>query len=306
MTEALGRRYHDTLCRRCTRAPCTADGRRDGVRPRPVAPSHGGGCHSRCGHRAGCDGAGSHNGGWGRLDLAGRSRAPCHTDRGRAVDVARRLRRDRRRGDPHRSPGGRRRLDVRLRGMDWCRASRRRLGGRWSRRARGRVAGRRCRRRGWYCGLELGRLRGRHGRQDRRRRRRRSGLRGTESSVLYRRRSTVVGGWRVVARHDDCIRRNLSSRRQDAGRIDIPLRVLGVPDAEMDVRHALLRLGGGPDRPDAVALGDCRALLGRDRAEMGERHRKPFEGVDRDDLPVSGHGAREADGSRGGCEHRLA
>ncbi len=139
------------------------------------------------------------------------------------------------------------------------------------------------------------RIRSRSGRRQRRwRDRRRSGA----SSRHDERRQRVVG------RRGDRCGALRSSRRQEAGWIEVPLFVRVEPDAEMDVRLAHLGVAARSDCPDAVAFGDCRALLNGDRPEVGERHVVPVGRLDRDRLAARRHRARERHDSRSRSEHR--
>ena len=95
-------------------------------------------------------------------------------------------------------------------------------------------------------------------------------------------------------------------RRQKRERVDVALVVVGVPNTEMDVRPAHLGVSAGTDRPDAVALGDCRALRHHGRPQMCQRHRPAVAGLDRHRLPAARHGADEADDARCGRTNLLA
>ena len=101
-------------------------------------------------------------------------------------------------------------------------------------------------------------------------------------------------------------RRGRHARRQQRQRVDVALVVVGVPNTEMDVRPAHLGVSAGTDRPDAVALGDCRALRHHGRPQMCQRHRPAVAGLDRHRLPAARHGADEADDARCGRTNLLA
>ena len=77
-------------------------------------------------------------------------------------------------------------------------------------------------------------------------------------------------------------------------------------NTEMDVRPAHLGISAGTDRPDAVALRDCRALRHHGRPQMRERHRPAVAGLDRHRSPAPRHGADEADDARCGRTNLLA
>ena len=77
-------------------------------------------------------------------------------------------------------------------------------------------------------------------------------------------------------------------------------------NTEMDVRPAHLGISAGTDRPDAVALRDCRALRHHGRPQMRERHRPAVAGLDRHRSPAPWHGADEADDARCGRTNLLA
>ncbi len=83
--------------------------------------------------------------------------------------------------------------------------------------------------------------------------------------------------------------------RKEGRRIDVSLVVVRMPDSELDIGAAHLRVAARTDRPDAVALGDRRATRHTDRSELGEGHRPAVRREDRDRLPVPRHGAGERD-----------
>jgi hypothetical protein len=74
----------------------------------------------------------------------------------------------------------------------------------------------------------------------------------------------------------------------------------------MDVRRRHLGIAGRADRPDAVALGDRRALADRDRAEVRERYVVAVGGRDRDRPARGRHRPRERHRSRGRRDDKAA
>jgi hypothetical protein len=141
----------------------------------------------------------------------------------------------------------------------------------------------------------------------RRRRRRRRHRRGRRWG--FRRGCRHHGrrrrGSRGVARRRRGVSRR-RSRRQEAERIDVALFVRGRTHAELEVRLAHPGIVRRSDRPDAVALGDSRALLDRDRPQMRERHRPTVRGLDRHDPAALRHRAREGGDPGRGRDYRFA
>jgi len=90
-----------------------------------------------------------------------------------------------------------------------------------------------------------------------------------------------------------------NSGRQQAEWVDVALLVVGRTHPELDERLAHAGLRRRPDRPDAVALGDSRALADRDRAQARERHRPAVGGLDRQRMSADRHRARIRHDSRG-------
>jgi hypothetical protein len=146
-------------------------------------------------------------------------------------------------------------------------------------------------------------------------RRRRHG-RGRCSSVLARRDCAPVdgsdrdgrrvragGSWPCLTCGD---RSGRTAVRQQGLRVDVSLVVVGMPDAELHVGAGRLGVAAGTDRPDAVALGNRRALGHRDRPQLRERHRPAVRGQDRHRLAAAGNGPRECHDPRRGSEHLLA
>ena len=127
--------------------------------------------------------------------------------------------------------------------------------------------------------LRVGRRRGRRRVARRRRRRRRVGRRGR------------WGG---------------GTRRQQRGRVDVPLRLGGEPDPDVHVRAAHLGVARGADRPDDVAFGDRGALRDRGRAEVRERDRVAVGGRDRERAPRARDGADVGHLPRRGRAHGTA
>jgi hypothetical protein len=66
-----------------------------------------------------------------------------------------------------------------------------------------------------------------------------------------------------------------------------------------------LGVSARPDGPDRLTLGNGRSGADLDRAEMGERHRKPVVGGDRERATGARDGAAEGDGPRGRRENLL-
>ncbi len=150
--------------------------------------------------------------------------------------------------------------------------------------------------------------RGCRGGRDRRGCGRRSGRRGI--ARRRRRRLDLAAGSHTFRRgvgnglEDD---RRGSGRllRQQAFRIDVPLRVGLSPHAKMDVGTAHFRISARPDRPDAVAFGDSRVLLDRDGAQMSERHRPAVGSLNRQRPPATRDHSRERDDPARWSSQRL-
>jgi hypothetical protein len=87
-------------------------------------------------------------------------------------------------------------------------------------------------------------------------------------------------------------------RREQGERVDVP--VLADTHSEMDVGNGMLGLPGRPGSGDRVALGDARASLDLERAEVGQRRAVAVFGRDRDGEPVRRYGAGERDLAGGG------
>ena len=123
--------------------------------------------------------------------------------------------------------------------------------------------------------------------------RRRHGLGGGRRRRLHRDRRHERGG-----RGD--------ARGQERQRVEVPLRVVSSPDAQVDVGLRHLGVAARTDRADDGALRDGCIARDGDRAEVRERHRVAVSGRDRDALPRRGHAAREGDAAGGGRKHRRA
>lgn len=121
----------------------------------------------------------------------------------------------------------------------------------------------------------------------------RDGLRGGRRRRLGRRRLRGDRDGRAGGPRLRGCRRVADRERPE--RVDIPVLVGGPADAEMDVRLTPLDCPARPDRPDAVALGDRRALIDRDGAEVSEGHRPAVRRLDRHRPAVRHHRAGERD-----------
>ena len=108
-----------------------------------------------------------------------------------------------------------------------------------------------------------------------------------------------------------CGRRNWSCggllpRRQECQRVDVSLRIVGAPDAEMHVGDIELRLSRRPDRPDRLAVRDSVARVDDERTEMEQRDGEPVFGPDGDGSAVARQPAGEGDSPRRGSpDHRA-
>jgi hypothetical protein len=150
---------------------------------------------------------------------------------------------------------------------------------------------------------------GPHRAPDRRLRLHQRGRRGRTLAACSSRRGRSSGrrGRRPRCRrgrNDDRRRRGRRSRsgrhrrgtgRQQRQRVDVALRIVGAPDAEVDVRHVDLRLARRTDRPNRLTLGDAVAGAHRDRTEMKQRHRVPVPRPDRQRAAVHGEPTGERD-----------
>ena len=144
------------------------------------------------------------------------------------------------------------------------------------------------------------RERDRDGRRRRRLDRRRRRLRVR----LRRRRRRRRGGGGRRSRGDGVGgsgrgRRRRRSRRQQPHRVDVPVRVGGDPDAEMDVRGRRGSVLTRPDRTDRRALDDGLAPRDGRRPQFHERHGVAVARLDRDAAPHPRERPRERDRARG-------
>jgi hypothetical protein len=96
------------------------------------------------------------------------------------------------------------------------------------------------------------------------------------------------------------------TRRQHAERVEVPLRVGGRADAEVDVRLREIRVDGGTDRSDDRSFVDERSARHPDRPEMEQGHRRGERRLDRDRLAAARNGACEGDDALGRREDGRA
>jgi hypothetical protein len=94
------------------------------------------------------------------------------------------------------------------------------------------------------------------------------------------------------------ILRACEGRRRDGGgeqreRVDVPLRISRVPDAEVDVRLVDVGLAARPDGAHDGPFEDRRVALRVDRSEMDERHRVPVLCLNRHGLAALRHRSGE-------------
>jgi hypothetical protein len=137
------------------------------------------------------------------------------------------------------------------------------------------------------------RIRGRRPRCSHRRRRRRRGGRGRSRRRRYRR------GRRRRSR-----RRRQRPSGQEEKRVDVAVRFLRTPDAEMDVRSVVLRCAARADRGNPGAFDDRLALPHARRPKMRQRHRVAVASLDRQRPTADRHRARKGHDPRGRREHR--
>jgi hypothetical protein len=95
----------------------------------------------------------------------------------------------------------------------------------------------------------------------------------------------------------------LVPRRQECQRVDVSLRIVRTPNAEVHVGHVELRVSRRPDRPHRLAFCDSVARVDDERAEVEQRHREPVFGSDRDGSAVARQPAGEGDLPRRGSLH---
>jgi hypothetical protein len=100
-------------------------------------------------------------------------------------------------------------------------------------------------------------------------------------------------------------RRGRRPRRQEEQRIEITLRIVGLADAEIDVRLGQLDIAARPDRSNGIAFSDLDALLDPVGAEMNERDRVAVLRLNRHGLATFRHRPGEGhDPSRGSAHGR--
>jgi hypothetical protein len=124
--------------------------------------------------------------------------------------------------------------------------------------------------------------------------RRRLGLLHDGSGRLRRRRSGTGRRIGAASRAD----------RQERQRVEVPVRLGGQPNSEVDRRHAPFpgaELGFG----DHVSLRDRGARAHGEGAEMEKSDGVPVLGPERDRPPAAGHRSRECDHARDWREHVL-
>ena len=121
----------------------------------------------------------------------------------------------------------------------------------------------------------------------------------------YRRRPRSSRG-----RHGRRLRDGLLGRRgrrrpgrEQAERVDVPVRLGGDADAEVDVRRPGDGVGAFTRDPDDSTLLDGAAASDAHRAELEERDRVAVRGLDRQRSASARDGARERDGARAGRPH---
>lgn len=122
-----------------------------------------------------------------------------------------------------------------------------------------------------------------------------NGLRPLEDDRRRRR------GWNAGRRlRRRACRRRLGRRLtngEQRKRVDVPIRLGGQANAEMDVRLGAFRIAARADRPHDLALSDGCPDRHCDRPQMDERDRVPILGADRQAAPLAGQLSREGDDS---------
>ncbi len=101
-------------------------------------------------------------------------------------------------------------------------------------------------------------------------------------------------------------RRRRDGRREEQQRIDVAVRILSSPNAEVDVWDVVRELSARSDRADGRALADRLAAPHACRTKMRQGDRIAVGCLDRHDLAADGHRAGERDGARRGCKDRLS
>jgi hypothetical protein len=92
-------------------------------------------------------------------------------------------------------------------------------------------------------------------------------------------------------------------RRQQRHRVDVPVRISRVADAQVNVRLRPLGVAARPDRSDHVSLHDGRPDGDADRAEVDERDRPAIRGPHRQAQPLARHSSCERHGAARGRTH---
>jgi hypothetical protein len=95
-----------------------------------------------------------------------------------------------------------------------------------------------------------------------------------------------------------CGSRLPSGKKQQ--RIEVPVRIRGQANTEMDIRLGPLRLSAGADRSHDLSFVHGRADPNRDRAEVDERDRIAVLGADREAEALARQLPGETDDSAGG------
>ena len=99
--------------------------------------------------------------------------------------------------------------------------------------------------------------------------------------------------------------RRSRERRQEAQRVEIPLRIAAEPDPELHVRDRVGRHAARADDRDRFSLGHDRASAYQERAEMQEGHGVAVRRLNRDREPVRRDLAGERHRSGGRRDHRV-
>ena len=99
-------------------------------------------------------------------------------------------------------------------------------------------------------------------------------------------------------------RRRLGERRQEQERVEVPLRIGGLANAEVHVRDGLLGHPARAHRTNRVALGDGRPAPDGHGTEMQQRDGVAVRRLDRDRPPAGRHGSGERDDAAGRRDNR--
>ncbi len=142
-----------------------------------------------------------------------------------------------------------------------------------------------------------------HRRVSRFRKRRGVGRRRNHDRCRRRRRRRLRPRNRV-GRRRLARRRRLGERRQEKERVEVPLWVGGLADAEVHVRDGLLGHPARAHRTNGVTLGDGRPTPDGHRAEMQQRDGVAVRRLDRDRPPAGRHGSGERDNAAGRRDNR--